>query len=451
MLETGSIGLESGLGTKKINKGKVLGIAGSVISALAVALGIHFVTNDTAGEWLDMSLADPSLELESPFRPMANRPSLMFSGTDLIPLSRHERARLISGQLDLKRERVVSANYGTVAMETTLGELGLQFAGSLNGVLDRVEATISDLSNLSHSQLRVPAIFDVAFEIPEASIHQWGEQLAGYLNVAPTEPSLNRVRGNNFQVVPGMEGRVIDTEQFIQDAGNALRTFNTDAPIELISNVVQPRFDEAILTGVDSRIASFSSRFDPGIVYRATNVIIGTQIIDSHVIMPGETFNYNNVFPTITPYNGFREGIAFIDGRPTPTVGGGLCQVTSTLYGAVLRMGIIPTQSAPHSNRVHYVPGGLDACMWIQEGNPCNLIFTNPFDVPIYLSAYTNNGTMTVEFWSTADVLGDYSFEPVSAMIEQTATTETWNSWLRTYRNGNFVSEQFLRHDRYIR
>lgn len=460
MLNAKELGYEKKVKTSKVSKGKMVGIFGTVVSALAVAAGVNFfLTGQEPVEELPAPLADFDVELSQPFVSLQQQPALLMGSVDVWNLDREGRAALIASKLEQQRETVFTAAYGNATVETNLGALGLDLREDLNVILDRLESMEEGFAQMTTSQLRLPLSYELAFDTSAAAIAEWAEQLAWQFSVPATEPGLSMARRGNFRVTSGQEGSRIDTAQLIADTLSATSTGNIRT-VEMSSYAVSPRFSEASLQNIDTPIARFSSQFETGIG-RARNVELGAEIINGHVIMPGEVFDYNSVFPAgtwtehgwisgITAENGFVYGTIFLNGRAAQGLGGGLCQVSSTLYGAILRLGIVPTQSLAHSNRVHYVPGGLDACMWTEPGHPCNLIFTNTLDVPIYLTATANNGNLVVEFWSEADALGAYTFEPRSAMIERNSMHEIWNSWLRTYRNGSFVSEQFLRHDVYV-
>lgn len=452
MLDTKDLGYEGKLELKKFSKGKIIGVVATVASALAVAAtGIHLFNEygATNAITVDVSLADSDFRLEPTFQSLNFQPALYLGGVNVGNLNRSERTALILSELEAERGRVFTATHGDHVVETTLGALGLSFDGDINATLDRLEEMEANMMSMSQAELRLPMIHDLSFTVSDEGISQWADQLAWQFDAPAVEPGLRMTRRGNFQVTEGQTGVGIDRERFVRDVTAAVN--GSGNSVELVSTTLNPRFDESILANVDAVVASFSSRFETGIS-RARNVERGAEIINGHVIMPGEVFDYNSLFPTVfNSANGFAAGTVFVDGRPDTQYGGGLCQVSSTLFGAILRLGIVPSQWMPHSNRVHYVPGGLDACMWNEPGHPCNVIFTNPFDVPIYLTATTNNGTLNVEFWSTADALGAYSFQPTYNRTSQTATHDTYESFLRTYRNGNFVSQQHLITWTYIR
>ena len=451
MLEIKGLKFMEMLNFKKSGTGRKVGVGLGVtaVALLTAGAGLYLAMNQPEPAVLDMSLADESFALRQTFEPLIPQPMIMMNGVDLANMTRGEQAGFIGSQLTQIREKVVTAHLGETQVETTLGALGAGLDQNLDEILDQMEAIREELAIGMETQIQLPAILELGFDYSAEAVNQWAESIAAQLHVAPLNASLRMHGHGNFQVSGGQEGRSVLTDQFIENAHGALSDLSAAAfDLEIPVQAVSPARSAELLATVSTRITGMTTQF-PNEGGRGANVRRGANIINGAVIMPGETFNYNSLFPAITTANGFHYATAFIGGVVDQTPGGGLCQVSSTLYGAVLRMGIVPTVSRAHTRRVHYVPGGLDACMWSIPGSPCNVVFTNPYDFPLYLSATTSGGNLTVEFWSQPNVLGPYSFVPRSSHVSSTHNTETWNSWLRTYRNGSFVSERFLRNDVY--
>lgn len=139
-------------------------------------------------------------------------------------------------------------------------------------------------------------------------------------------------------------------------------------------------------------LASFSTAYDPA-EERTVNVELAAQRINGMVLQPGETFSFDKAVGTRTPENGYVTAPSFAGGKVVTSVGGGICQVSSTLYVTMLLSGIPATRHYFHSLPVDYVPKGLDAA--IVEGYK-DLRFTNPFDYAISVQAVADNGTLTV-------------------------------------------------------
>lgn len=126
---------------------------------------------------------------------------------------------------------------------------------------------------------------------------------------------------------------------------------------------------------------------------RAVNVELAASRINGMVVQPGETFSYSLSVGTRTLENGYVTAPSFAGGTVVSSVGGGICQVSSTLYVAMLLSQIPATQHYLHSLPVDYVVRGLDAA--IVEGYK-DLQFKNNYDYPIAIYAVTENGALTV-------------------------------------------------------
>lgn len=139
-------------------------------------------------------------------------------------------------------------------------------------------------------------------------------------------------------------------------------------------------------------IASFSTQYNTE-EDRATNVELAAQRIDGIIIQPGTSFSFSNSIMSRTTENGYVVAPSFASGRVVSSVGGGICQVSSTLYVAMTLSSIPATERYAHSLAVDYVPKGLDSA--IVEGVK-DLRFKNLYDYPIRIDSSAENGTLTV-------------------------------------------------------
>ena len=128
---------------------------------------------------------------------------------------------------------------------------------------------------------------------------------------------------------------------------------------------------------------------------RAVNVELAASMINGMEIAPGAKFSFSNSIGSRIPSNGYVVAPSFAGGKVVSSVGGGICQVSSTIYVAMLLAGITPTQRYAHSLPVDYVPKGLDSA--IVEGYK-DLTFTNNFDFMIVINATVKDGVLTVSF-----------------------------------------------------
>jgi len=155
-------------------------------------------------------------------------------------------------------------------------------------------------------------------------------------------------------------------------------------------------------------IGSWTTYFDETLP-RATNVRLAAQRINGRVLQPGERMSFSDSIMSRTKENGYVLA-PMIKGYG---IGGGICQVSSTLYAAMCQALMPVIERHPHSKPISYLPVGLDAT--IAEGY-LDLKFANPYDEPIRLLAGTNNGALTVTI----------QFYDGSEMVDLCETQGTW-------------------------
>lgn len=141
-----------------------------------------------------------------------------------------------------------------------------------------------------------------------------------------------------------------------------------------------------------NEIASFSTQYNTE-EDRAINVELASDKINGIVIQPGDTFSFSSSILSRTIENGYVLAPSFASGRVVTSVGGGICQVSSTLYVTMMLASLPATERYPHSLAVDYVPEGLDSA--IVEGVK-DLKFRNTYNYPVRIDSKTENGTLTV-------------------------------------------------------
>lgn len=141
-------------------------------------------------------------------------------------------------------------------------------------------------------------------------------------------------------------------------------------------------------------ISSYTTAFDPS-ESRAVNIGVAAAKINGTVLQPGQSFSFSDTLGPRTSENGYVMGPVFLNRQVALGIGGGICQVSSTMYAAMLQGGIMATQRYAHSMPVDYIPQGMDATIVAGQKD---LTFTNNFTFPIVINATVKDGTVTVGF-----------------------------------------------------
>lgn len=141
-------------------------------------------------------------------------------------------------------------------------------------------------------------------------------------------------------------------------------------------------------------LGSYSTTFSTSNVNRSTNIRLATAKINGIVIMPGETFSYNQTVGKRTAAAGFKSAAVYSGGEVTTGIGGGICQVSSTLYNAVLLANLEITERYNHGFNTGYVPAGRDAT--VSWGGP-DFKFKNTRNYPVKLVCSVSGGKITTQ------------------------------------------------------
>lgn len=150
-------------------------------------------------------------------------------------------------------------------------------------------------------------------------------------------------------------------------------------------------------------LSSYSTKFStaPANANRNSNIQLASDSINGYILKPDAVFSYNQVILSKSNQGqGYKEAGILINGKPATGIGGGICQVSSTLFEAAVYSGVTITERHSHSAKVGYLSPGRDAT--VSWGGP-DLQFKNTLPVAIKIESTVNNGTLTIRFLSKED------------------------------------------------
>ena len=235
-----------------------------------------------------------------------------------------------------------------------------------------------------------PIVLDMHLSVDKQATAQKLYKDSDQLSVAAVDNGLVRENGA-FQFVKGKEG----VEVNIVDSVYAINDFlagewdGLNNEIELVTDVVEPRGSEEELAQVKDLLGSFSTDFSTSSAGRAKNVTNGCSKINGTILYPGEQFDMAATVSPFTQENGYELAGAYQNGTTVESFGGGICQVATTLYNAVIRAELDITMRFNHSMLVSYVQPSMDAAI---AGDYKDLRFKNNLDAPIYIEGYCSGG-----------------------------------------------------------
>lgn len=307
------------------------------------------------------------------------------------------------------------------SLETTLEELGFT---------EDVEATIRDALQYGKTGNLISRykeqkdlenedrVLPLTLTADEEKITEFLEANASELNQEAVDYGLTRENGE-FVIIEGQNGLEVDVaESVVVIADYFSDGWQEDAEIEMIVTVTEPQGTEEELQKVQDVLGTYSTNYSSSASGRKTNVANGAEKINGSVVYPGETFS---VYEAVSPFseeNGYALAGSYENGTTVETYGGGICQVSTTLYNAVIRAELEITERYGHSMIVSYVDPSADAAI---AGTYKDLKFVNNTDAPIYIEGAADGSTIrfTVYGEETRASNREVTFES-----ETTGTTE---------------------------
>lgn len=215
-------------------------------------------------------------------------------------------------------------------------------------------------------------------------------------------------------------------------------------------------------------LASYSTTYSTGNYNRSTNISLAARSVNGYVLMPGETFSYNSTVGQRTAARGYKEAGVYLNGEVTTGLGGGICQVSSTLYNAILLANLEIVERSNHTFKPTYVPAGQDAT--VSWGAP-DFKFKNNRNYPIRITATAGNGSVSFNVYGlkTSDdyevkiVSSEIGSIPFSTQYQETSSlpagtqkiTQAGSNGCKTqtykilYKNGAEVSRTLINSDTY--
>ncbi len=213
----------------------------------------------------------------------------------------------------------------------------------------------------------------------------------------PKNASITRSDGE-FIVHPGETGvtiKIDDTVALLEDVF-AEEWEQKDLSIKAVVEEKEPEYTEDDFYAIDSVMGQAVTSYSPGQTARSQNLATGASKISGTVLMPGEQFSMYDTVSPFTEENGYANAGQYVsNGSELELVdglGGGICQVSTTLYNAVLKAELQVDERYPHSLTVSYVKLGMDAAI---AGDYMDFKFTNDTEYPIYIEGYAGGGNIS--------------------------------------------------------
>lgn len=276
----------------------------------------------------------------------------------------------------------VWSNPEVIAETVSLGKKG--------NVVQRYKA-MKDLENNNK-------VFPLEFSLDTAMIADVITEQCNAYNIPAINAAMSRENGE-FRVTEGQAGQIIDTQASIDLIYDYLqkewKKEECTIPLKII--VQEPKGSVEELSQLTDVLGTFTTSFSTSNQSRSANVINGCRLMNGTTLYPGEEFTSYDMVSPFSADNGYYMAGSYLNGQVVDSLGGGICQVTTTLYNTVLYAELEVTERHNHSMTVAYVDASADAA--IAESSGKDFRFVNNKKYPVYIEGITTedkNITFTI-------------------------------------------------------
>ena len=318
-----------------------------------------------------------------------------------------------------------------VQTEVTLGELGFEMKNSKQlvkqavayGKKGSVFARYQKLKALEETKEQLEASYTIDSDVVNKVISEKFQTLQG----AAVNATIKRVNGQ-FVITDGKKGIKVDIDTSVKNMKEHFEQkwqYKGPETITLVTTVDEPDVTREHLQQIKDVLGTFTTTFKAN-NNRGKNVANATSRINGIVLMPGEIMSASDSMGSRNAANGYLEAGSYLNGETVESFGGGVCQVSTTLYNAVILAELEITERSSHSMIVDYVKPSMDAA--ISEG-VLDLKIKNNTEAPIYIEGITNGGKLTFNVYGK-----EYrpSTRKVSYVSETLSTTDPGKKFVAT-------------------
>lgn len=357
-------------------------------------------------------------------------------------MTKEEAEQKVEEYMKGQAEQTITLEIDGSAVDTTAQALGFHWSNTdaLSKAVDSYKGgnLIRRYMNLKDLE-KEPVRITLETSMDEEKVAGFVETECSSLTGAPKDAVITRENGK-FTITPSEVGKQVDIDATKQALDQAIKE-GLNQPVRVVAVVeeAQPARTTEMLSTIQDVLGTFSTDFSSSGASRATNVKVGASKINGMVLMPGETLSGYECMQPFSTKNGYATAAAYENGLVVDSIGGGVCQISTTLYNTALLAEMTITQRQNHSMIVNYVNPSNDAAI---AGTYKDLKFTNPYDTPVYVEGYTTGRTLTFTIYGKEIRPANRTIKYVSETLGTTDPGEPITKADPTLQPGAKVKEQ---------
>lgn len=340
---------------------------------------------------------------------------------DLSGMTVEEAKAELNAYVNKLKEETLTLEIFDEQVEVTLGELGLRCTntdvveeaarlGKTGNVIKRYK----DRKDLEHEN----KVYELMWSIDSGAVQNFVSTECVKFDSEAKDATLKRENGV-FEIVDGNTGTKLDVEGSVQAILSYVENdWNKEnGTITLPVETDYPRGSKEELSRVKDVLGTFTTSYSTSGPSRSQNVSNGARLINGTVLYPGDTFSTYDVVSPFSKENGYEMAGSYLNGKVVDSLGGGICQVSTTLYNAVLLSELEVVERSNHSMIVTYVDPSADAAI---AGTYKDFKFRNNTDAPIYIEGATADKKITFTIYGEETRPANRTIQYVSQTLSVT-------------------------------
>lgn len=286
------------------------------------------------------------------------------------------------------------------------------------------------------------------FTYDEEKFAELEENIKSQVDIEPENAILHFNYGD-FYVTKEVVGYELNTDGINEKLKQAISgDLNKESIINLEMVEKQPEITEAQLSKITGQMSYYETSFNKGYdTGRDYNLSVAAAQVNGTLLMPGDTFSYAEKTQAVE--SSYKDAMVIGENNQyVPGNAGGICQVSTTLYNAVMRANIRSVERHNHSIASGYVPVGLDATV---SWGYLDYRFENTYDFPIYLYAAIVGNTVQVAVYGDPSAMEGKTYSMISEVeVKKAENKQIAKSYLITYKNGQEINREYIDTSTYI-
>ena len=230
----------------------------------------------------------------------------------------------------------------------------------------------------------------------------------------------------------------VDFAITIDEAKNIIKEEKEEYIIPLKITIPNKTLEDLGEEAFPDKLSEFTTRYDASNKNRSTNLGLASEKINGTIVLPGETFSYNKIVGERTIAKGYKEAAVYYDGKVVQGIGGGICQISSTLYNTVLYANLEITSRSNHRFLTSYVSEGRDATV---SWGTIDFCFENTRSYPIKIQSSVQNGLVRIGIYGIKEE-NEYEVELQTKILEDIPYTINYIDD-KTLDEGTEIIEQY--------